>query len=218
VKNEAPVSSAPMTTVVDAGDDRTGATVIGEGLMEYEVVQDEGSSAIALTLIRAVGDLSRNDLATRPSGHAGPPVPTPAAQCLGRFRFDVAFEPRGAAPAAGRLFGSARAVTVPPRVAAARKPGGTAPTTRSFLRIERRSGDVVLSAVKKAEDRDSVIVRLFNPGDIDADVELTPDFTVTQAFAVNFLEARESALTKNGDRVSVSLKPHQIQTIELSRS
>ena len=36
-----------------------------------------------MTLIRAVGDLSRNDLATRPSGHAGPPVATPAAQCLG---------------------------------------------------------------------------------------------------------------------------------------
>jgi hypothetical protein len=48
-----------------------------------------------MTLIRAVGDLSRNDLATRPSGHAGPPVATPAAQCLGLQRFELAFEPHG---------------------------------------------------------------------------------------------------------------------------
>ena len=217
VKNEAPVSNAPMISVVDAGDDRTGATVIGKGLMEYEVVRDAGSSAIALTLVRAVGDLSRNDLATRPSGHAGPPVATPAAQCTGRYRFDVAFEPRGAAPVAGRLFASARAVTVTPRVVAARKPGGSAPATRSFLRVDRKSGDVVLSALKKAEDRDSVIVRLFNPGETDANLELTPGFVVTQAFAVNFLEAREQALTRTGNGVSVRLRPHQIQTVELVR-
>ena len=75
IRNEAPVSSLPMISIVDAGDDETGATVIGRGLMEYEIT--EGEPRIAMTLIRAVGDLSRNDLATRPSGHAGPPVATP---------------------------------------------------------------------------------------------------------------------------------------------
>ena len=71
IRNESPVSSMPMISMVDAGDAEVGATVIGKGLMEYEVVGDE--PAIAVTLVRAVGDLSRNDLATRPSGHAGPP-------------------------------------------------------------------------------------------------------------------------------------------------
>jgi alpha-mannosidase len=217
IRNEAPVSSAPMISVVHAGDDRSGATVIGRGLMEYEVVPGEGSASIALTLIRAVGDLSRNDLATRPSGHAGPPVATPAAQCIGRYQFEIAFEPCGGAPASGRLYASARAVTIPPRVVAARKPGGAAETRRSFLRVERRSGDAVLSALKKAEDRDGIIVRLFNPGALEADVALTPGFAVTEAFAVNFLEAHQSALTIIGNTVSVRLKPHRIQTIELTR-
>src|SRR5262245_26010905 len=57
ITNEAPVSSAPMISVVDAGDSTTGATVIAAGLMEYEILEDGPS--IALTLIRAVGDLSR---------------------------------------------------------------------------------------------------------------------------------------------------------------
>ena len=49
--------------MVDAGDAETGATVIGKGLMECEIAGEP--PAIALTLVRAVGDLSRNDLATR---------------------------------------------------------------------------------------------------------------------------------------------------------
>jgi alpha-mannosidase len=64
ITNESPVSSAPMISLVDAGDSAVGATVIAKGLMEYEIL--EAGPSIALTLIRAVGDLSRNDLATRP--------------------------------------------------------------------------------------------------------------------------------------------------------
>jgi alpha-mannosidase len=49
-------------------------------LAEYEVLD----RSIAVTLVRAVGELSRNDLPERP-GHAGWPSPTPGAQCIGRY-------------------------------------------------------------------------------------------------------------------------------------
>ena len=214
IRNESPVSSMPMISMVDAGDAESGATVIGKGLMEYEII--DGTTTVAMTLIRAVGDLSRNDLATRPSGHAGPPVATPAAQCLGVHRFELAFEPHGPAPTAGALMASARAHNMPPRVTMARRPGGTGPLTRSFLQIRRRAGDVVLSALKRAEDRSSVVVRLFNPGDIAADVVLGLDAPIAQAFAVNFLEERQGALAVDGDGVLVRLEPKQIRTIELA--
>jgi alpha-mannosidase len=213
IKNESPVSSAPLISLVDAGNVTTGATVIAKGLMEYEIEGDP--PAIALTLIRSVGDLSRNDLATRPSGHAGPPVATPAAQCLGHHRFEMAFEPHGPAPAAGALLASARAHTIPPRVVTVRDRAGTGETRRSFLDVERRAGDVVLSALKRAEDRSSVIVRLFNPGDEEAQAVIGLSAPVTQAFAVNFLEERQENLIVEGDAVSVRLRPRQIQTIEL---
>jgi alpha-mannosidase len=213
IRNESPVSSMPMISMVDAGDAETGATVIGKGLMEYEITESE--PAIAVTLIRAVGDLSRNDLVTRPSGHAGPPVATPAAQCLGLQRFELAFEPHGPAPLAGELMASARAQNVPPRVRTARRPGGNGPLTRSFLRIERRAGEVVLSALKQAEDRSSTIVRLFNPGDEEAAVVLDAGDPIVHAFAVNFLEERQAALTIGNSGIELLLKPKQIQTIEL---
>jgi 2-O-(6-phospho-alpha-D-mannosyl)-D-glycerate hydrolase len=219
VVNETPVSAGPMLSVVDAGDGRAGATVIAKGLAEYEIVGAPGGyDAIALTLIRAVGDLSRNDLATRASGHAGPPVATPGAQCLGRHRFDLAFEARGVPPSAARLLTTARAFTVPPRVVAARRPDGTAPLTRSFLNVLCESGGVALSALKRADDRDGIVVRLFNPGDAPADVLVAPGFPAKAAHRLNLLEERQEPLAVERDGVRLRLNAHQIGTLEVERS
>ena len=213
IKNESPVSSAPMISVVDAGDDEVGATVVGKGLMEYEIVGEP--PAIALTLLRAVGDLSRNDLATRPSGHAGPPVATPAAQCIGRHVFEMAFEPRGYPPAPAEMVASARAHVLAPRVAIAIKPSGSGPTTRSFLTVDRTAGGAVLSALKHAEDRGATVVRLFNPDDHEARATVRMDAPIAEAFAVNLLEERQAPIAVENGAVALRLGPHQIQTIEL---
>jgi alpha-mannosidase len=44
---------------------------------------------LGVTLLRCVGWLSRDDLSTRYK-HAGPPLETPEAQCLGRYTFEYA--------------------------------------------------------------------------------------------------------------------------------
>ena len=137
-----------MISVVDAGDDDGGATVIGKGLMEYEIVGEP--PAIALTLLRAVGDLSRNDLATRPSGHAGPPVATPAAQCIGRHVFEMAFEPQRLPAPLLRNWWRAHARTCLRRASPSRiKPSGSGPTTRSFLASTEAPAALLLSALKQ---------------------------------------------------------------------
>ena len=89
---EQPPPTAPLHRHVSRfGDDR-GFTVLSDGLAEYEA-RDDGS--IAVTLVRGVGELSRNDLPERP-GHAGWPVPTPRAQCVGPFEARFAFLLHGA--------------------------------------------------------------------------------------------------------------------------
>ena len=52
----------------------------------------------------------------------------------------------------------------------------------------------MLSALKQTEERSSTIVRLFNPGDEDAQIVVSTDAPIAQAFAVNFLEERQAAL------------------------
>ncbi|HET7186627.1 MAG TPA: glycoside hydrolase family 38 C-terminal domain-containing protein [Gemmatimonadaceae bacterium] len=75
------VSSAPLHRWVARFSADAGATIFSDGLAEYESF-DDGS--VAVTLLRAVGELSRHDLPERP-GHAGWPAPTPDAQSLGPF-------------------------------------------------------------------------------------------------------------------------------------
>ena len=84
-------ATAPLARWVSRRNASHGMALISDGLGEYEVLDD---GAIAVTLVRGVGALSRNDLPERP-GHAGWPVPTPAAQCLGRHRAHFALLPHG---------------------------------------------------------------------------------------------------------------------------
>ena len=81
----------PMWSFVDASDGRVGLALIADGLHEYEVLPG-ARQELALTLLRGVGWLSRDDLTTR-TGHAGPALETPGAQVLGehRFRYSLFF-------------------------------------------------------------------------------------------------------------------------------
>ncbi len=83
--------TAPLARWVSRQSASHGMALISDGLGEYEILED---GAIAVTLLRAVGELSRNDLPERP-GHAGWPVPTPAAQSLGPYRAEFALLPHG---------------------------------------------------------------------------------------------------------------------------
>jgi hypothetical protein len=89
---EHPLPTAPLHRYVSLFDAKRGATVYSDGLAEYEAMPN---GDVAVTLVRAVGDLSRNDLPERP-GHAGWPVPTPEAQMPGPFGAELALYVHGA--------------------------------------------------------------------------------------------------------------------------
>ena len=88
---EVELPTYPMRSFVDVSGDRGGVALITHGLHEYEVIPGP-TTELALTLLRAVGWLSRDDLRTR-TGHAGPPMETPGAQLLGahHYRYSLLF-------------------------------------------------------------------------------------------------------------------------------
>jgi alpha-mannosidase len=218
VRNEVPVSYAPTISFTESGNERAGAVVFGEGLMEYEALPAENGTGarLGLTLLRCVGFLSREDLVTRPSGHAGPGLPTPGAQCPGTHHFRLAFEPRGEAPAPSALFGRAAAFVAPPQVVPAMGAGGSLPLIDTFLRLERPRGAVVLSACGRTTERDSLLIRVFNPDDTPATARLASREDIRHAFRIDFLENRLEELAVRNGVVDVPVGPHQIATIELT--
>jgi alpha-mannosidase len=85
------VPTAPLHRWVARFTQTGGATVFSDGLAEYESRPD---GAVVVTLVRAVGALSKVDLPERP-GHAGWPADTPRAQCLGPFGAELALALHG---------------------------------------------------------------------------------------------------------------------------
>ncbi len=221
---EMPVNSAPLQSFVDAGDAKAGTTVLSEGLMEYEVLADEGGgegARIGLTVLRSVGWLSRDDLHTR-SGNAGPSLETPGAQCLGVHEFRFAFVPRAAPPTESALCALGRRFLAPPSVVVGTG-GGAAisplPRRHSFLTVECEPPvAAALSALKKADDRDSVVLRLFNPGVGSVRVGVRGDRALTGAFRTNLREQRKDPLASENGRVVLSLGPRKIATMEFQSS
>jgi alpha-mannosidase len=89
--DELELPTYPMWSFVDVSDGRSGLALIAHGLHEYEVLPGS-PQVLAVTLLRSVGWLSRDDLVTR-KGNAGPQMPTPGAQVPGghRFRYSLFF-------------------------------------------------------------------------------------------------------------------------------
>lgn len=86
---ETPVTTAPAHRFVAHAGGLRGLALFAPGFFEYEL---DRKGNLLLTVLRAVGHLSRGNLSTRP-GHAGWPVPTPLAQCHGTERLQLAFAP-----------------------------------------------------------------------------------------------------------------------------
>jgi alpha-mannosidase len=86
---ERPIGACPQRRFAGIDDGRLALTVANRGAAEVEAVPEtDGTTSLAVTVLRAVGWLSRDDLVLRP-GHAGPGLETPGAQVPGPHRLEL---------------------------------------------------------------------------------------------------------------------------------
>ncbi|MBI3287521.1 MAG: hypothetical protein HYZ68_05675 [Chloroflexi bacterium] len=205
---EQPVPTAPMRGFVDVSDGNAGLLLAARGLPEYEVIPGPRGATIALTLLRCVGWLSRDDFPCR-RGHAGPMLETPEAQCLGGYSFEYALIPH-----AGDwrdAFQQAHAFATPLRVVTiTRYPGGL-PSALSFLEIKPR--ELVVSAIKLAEEGNRLIVRLYNVDDRPIQGRLRLYRRFSHAWRTNLNEEILTELSPQDDVYTLAVRSHEIVTL-----
>ena len=80
------------------------------------------------------------------------------------------------------------------------------------------SPNVVIETVKRAEDGDGIIVRLYESQRRRGQVQVKMGFAVESAWATNLLEENESALSVENDSIQLNLKPYQIVTLRFIMS
>jgi alpha-mannosidase len=93
--------------------------------------------------------------------------------------------------------------------------GATAilPEEMSFLGVS--PGNAVVSAIKKCEDDNSIVVRVYDIEGKDGSLTLTPFFPLAKAELVNMIEEEGKALPCRADELTMKLGHHAIETIKL---
>ena len=179
---EAPVPVWNLLNYAVLQEKRNGLALFTEGLREFEVVGDE-QKAFALTLLRGVGVLGKEDLLLRPGRPSGIKMPVPDAQVRGPlscrfslFSFSGTPENAGVAQQAQSWLTAVQCYNkIPWDAMKLNRASLTTPESYSLLALSPTG--CVLSAIKKAEDRDELILRLFNPSqssECDATLSVNP--------------------------------------------
>jgi mannosylglycerate hydrolase len=218
-------------------DDTKGFAIGVKGLYDYTPLIDEitGDAGLKLTLLRAVGNMTRINTKMR-KGMAAMYPETPGSQCLGEQVFEYSMIPylKGEGQAAQTL---ADAFLCPP-VACRMRPGASAPK-ESFLsgsgpqgrtgpakKSSGRSetplprpwgwdaGNIRFSCFKRSWDGEKFILRFYEGEGIATMVNLRlPAFSSVSRCRMD--ETRVTPLALAGGKLCLSVNPYEIVTLLL---
>jgi alpha-mannosidase len=208
-----PLGTVPQQefSLVEAGG--AGLALFNQGLPEIEGWRtEEGDVTLALTLMRGVDWLSRDDLSTRRQ-NAGPTLHTPEAQCLGLRRARLAVMPYSGGWREAGVRAWSRRWRIPPLlrqgVAEGRRPEPPA------LVEQMRPEVVEISALKRQAERGTLIVRLCNLDRDPVRETLRCGAPLRGAWRCGLLEERLADLPVTERDLHVDLGPAEILTLEL---
>ncbi len=227
---EQPRPEVPQRAFTSISDGRQRLTVANRGLPEVEVISglrslqtsetlETSGSEIALTLLRCVGWLSRDDFSTR-RGHAGPMLKTPGAQMLGRWAFDYSvIVGQDSIPPAGRdkiqAYEQAWGFEAPLRAVFSDLHTGALPPSGSFVAVSPRG--FLVSAVKESEDGGGWLVRGWNASGREVQATLRPWHAVKKAERVNLAEETLHTIRPEKDgTVTAMLKGFEILSLRFA--
>lgn len=187
---------------LEADTTADGLMIANRGLHEYEILRD-GRNTLAVTLLRAVGEI----------GDWGV-FPTPLGQKKGTWTLEYSMIPYTTDNCAegyreGYTFSypAVLAVGTP-------KHEGTLPAAADYVRFD--SEYIRMTAFKKAEERDTAILRFYNTQNetVTLTAEISPAFT--EARLTNLDEAVQSDLTFADGKLVMEIPPKKIVTVELA--
>ncbi|HET7549782.1 MAG TPA: hypothetical protein VFK04_00740 [Gemmatimonadaceae bacterium] len=209
--------TAPLARYVTLAGAAHGVTLYSDGLAEYEATP---GGDIAVTLVRAVGELSRNDLPERP-GHAGWPAPTPEAQSLGRLEACFALLPHGprTEETIALVERTADDVLLPLRGLTLRSalalPAPTSGLELALRDLEPKEldGVVAFSACKPTEEGDGIVLRCVNLADRTFSARWRIGARIAEAFLARIDETPLMRLATNGRAIDFDAAPRAVTTI-----
>ena len=213
---EQPYPTHPMQDICDITGKTHGLTVAAEGIYEYECL-DDASRALALTMVRS------NNCIDACFGTSGQ-YDLKEAENLAVMTFRTALFPHDGDWRS--VYGDAMHFLNPAVITPGRAPEES--VMKDYIRPELRLPDVgamvaltgeglMITSVKKAYDRNSLMVRVLNQGTSTADgcLSLTfPGVEMTEAWETNLDEERTEKLEVSEKGVAFTLRAAGLKTVE----
>lgn len=153
------VPQKPQQGFVSVNGSLKGLTIANKGLTEYEMLDDE-QGTLAITLLRAVGWLSREDTLIRHGG-AGPETPVSDAQSLGINEAEYAILIHQGDWLESKIWTQVHEYLTASYGSITGKHDGPLDKTGGWLELEGNH-TLMLSACKKSEYSDALILRFWN--------------------------------------------------------
>ncbi|MFH1737932.1 MAG: glycoside hydrolase family 38 C-terminal domain-containing protein, partial [bacterium] len=197
----------PQHRFVDVSDGKVGLAIINDGLREYEVTDDEERS-IAVTLLRAF-EIALATVSWRWERHPEMRL----SQSPGEHEFRYAIYPHAGTWSDADVYEEAERWTVPLELAQVGPHDGDLPKNLSFLSIKPES--LILSALKRGERTDEVVIRLFNPTGKTVRGAIRCFRPIQSARLLNLNEEPIKKLPVNKDSLNISVPKKKILTIGL---
>ncbi|MGY0162100.1 mannosylglycerate hydrolase [Edwardsiella tarda] len=167
---EAPIPVWQLMNFAALQDGCQGLALFTEGLREFEII-GEHHNTFALTLFRSVGVLGKEDLLLRLGRPSGIKLPTPDSQMRGSLRCRFSLFSFSGDPHQAGVMQQARAFVTPIRcynkIPYDAMKLNLAPfhTPSNYSLLAMDEAGPVLSVLKKAEDAEDLIIRVYNPSE-----------------------------------------------------
>lgn len=203
---DAPGATFPMQRFIDLTDGSFGLAVINDGLREYEVTRD-GRRAVAVTLLRAF-EVALTTVSKRWERHPEMGL----SQAHGPHEFRFLLYPHAGGWVAADVPRLAEQLALPLQPAQTGPHTGSLPRRHSLLEIS--PSNLVLSALKLAENGAGLTLRVYNPtsDQIAGSVTFLEHVKSTRLVTLEELPAGE--LNWRGGKIEISALPKKILTIE----
>lgn len=185
---EPDMQTLPMQTFVDVNDGKSGVAFINNSLTEFEAKEN---GDVCLTMFRGV----RNNICTECRTTSYYPEQT-GGQCLGMRVCEYSIYPHSGNWYEADVMQESQRFNIVPTVM--QTAGGTCGDIEPNIPLAGVSGrNIVMSSLKKAEDRNSIIMRIYNPTDADETTKITLAKIPQKAYFTNMNEEREAEFDVN---------------------
>ncbi len=195
----------PQRNFVTLRNRTRGLAILNKGLIQYEATS-EPHPALHLTLLRCIGYLIK--------GAFG--LPTPTAQCIGQHTFEYAVYPYDASETSlPEIHQLGQEFNAPLRTLDTAGGKGSLPQKLSFCRVK----GALVSAYKKAENGDDVILRLYNISDQALETEVgffEPPINVVEVALSEAPVAQPLPLRISNDKVSLLVPAKKLITLKIT--